>query len=55
VLDVQVTRAGYTPYAQVSQRFFATVQQTMHAAAHGQTASEVIHARLEASGVRSWG
>ncbi|MDP1982098.1 MAG: RhuM family protein, partial [Sulfuritalea sp.] len=30
------------------QQFFATVQNKMHWAAHGQTAAEVIHARVDA-------
>jgi hypothetical protein len=33
----------------MSQLFFATVQNKMHWAAHGQTAAEVIHARADAS------
>jgi hypothetical protein len=32
----------------MSQQFFATVQNKMHWAAHGQTAAEVIHARVDA-------
>ena len=39
----------YTPDAEVSQQFFATVQNKMHWAAHGQTAAEVIHARVDAT------
>ena len=48
VLDIYATSADYTPDAEVSQRFFATVQNKMHWAAHGQTAAEVIHARVNA-------
>jgi len=44
VLDIYATSVDYTPDTEVSQRFFATVQNKMHWAAHGQTASEVIHA-----------
>ncbi len=35
--------------SQMSQQFFATVQNKMHWAAHGQTAAEVIHARVDAT------
>ena len=48
VLDIYATSVDYTPDAEVSQRFFATVQNKMHWAAHGQTAAEVIHARVDA-------
>jgi hypothetical protein len=49
VLDIYATSVDYTPDAEVSQRFFATVQNKMHWAAHGQTAAEVIHARVDAT------
>ncbi len=48
VLDIYATSVDYTPDAEVSQRFFATVQNKMHWATHGQTAAEVIHARADA-------
>jgi len=48
VLDIYATSVDYTPDAEVSQQFFATVQNKMHWAAHGQTAAEVIHARVDA-------
>ena len=48
VLDIYATSVDYTPNAAVSQQFFATVQNKMHWAAHGQTAAEVIHARVDA-------
>lgn len=48
VLDIFATSVDYTPNAEVSQQFFATVQNKMHWAAHGQTAAEVIHARVDA-------
>ena len=48
VLDIYATSVDYTPDAEVSLRFFATVQNKMHWAAHGQTAAEVIHARVDA-------
>jgi hypothetical protein len=48
VLDIYATSVDYTPDAVVSQQFFATVQNKMHWATHGQTAAEVIHARADA-------
>ncbi len=48
VLDIYATSVDYTPDAEVSQHFFATVQNKMHWATHGQTAAEVIHARADA-------
>lgn len=49
VLDIYATSVDYAPEAEVSQQFFATVQNKMHWATHGQTAAEVIHARADAS------
>ena len=49
VLDIYATSVDYTPDTEMSQRFFATVQNKMHWATHGQTAAEVIHARADAS------
>ncbi len=49
VLDIYATSVDYTPDAEMSQRFFATVQNKMHWAAHGHTAAEVIHERADAS------
>ena len=48
VLDIYATSVDYTPDAGVSHRFFATVQNKMHWAAHGQTAAEVIYERVDA-------
>ncbi len=48
VLDIYATSVDYTPNAEMSQQFFATVQNKMHWAAHGRTAAEVIHARADA-------
>jgi hypothetical protein len=49
VLDIYATSVDYSPDAEVSQQFFATVQNKMHWATHGHTAAEVIHARADAS------
>ena len=49
VLDIYATSVDYTSNAEVSQNFFATVQNKMHWAAHGHTAAEVIHDRSDAT------
>ena len=43
VLDIYATSVDYIPNAEMSQQFFATVQNKMHWATHGRTAAEVIH------------
>lgn len=48
VLEIYATSVDYDPSAEASQLFFATVQNKMHWATHGQTAAEVIHARADA-------
>ena len=48
VLDIYATSVDYDPSAEASQQFFATVQNKMHWATHGQTAAEVIHQRADA-------
>jgi hypothetical protein len=47
VLDIYATSIDYDPRTDVSQRFFATVQNKMHWAAHGQTAAEVVYRRAD--------
>jgi hypothetical protein len=58
VLDIYATSIDYDPRIEASQRFFATVQNKMHWAAHGHTAAEVIAARADATkpnmGLTSW-
>jgi hypothetical protein len=58
VLEIYATSIDYDPSAEASQQFFATVQNKMHWAAHGQTAAEVIHARVDAAkpqvGMTNW-
>jgi hypothetical protein len=49
VLDIYATSVDYRPDAEQSQRFFATVQNKMHWAAHGHTAAEVIAERADAA------
>jgi hypothetical protein len=53
VLDIYATSVDYTPNTEVSQQFFATVQNKMHWAAHGQTAAEVIHAKKPLMGMHT--
>jgi hypothetical protein len=48
VLDIYATSIDYDPGIDASQRFFATVQNKMHWAAHGQTAAEVVYRRADA-------
>jgi len=48
VLDIYATSVDYEPDHELTQQFFATVQNKMHFAAHGQTAAEVVHARADA-------
>ena len=48
ILDIYATSVDYIPNAELSQQFFATVQNKMHWAAHGHTAAEVIHERADA-------
>jgi hypothetical protein len=58
VLQIYATSIDYDPRAEASQRFFATVQNKMHWAAHGHTAAEVIAARADADqpnmGLSTW-
>ncbi|MES9899495.1 MAG: virulence RhuM family protein [Sedimenticola sp.] len=48
VCDIYATSIDYDGKAEVSQEFFAQVQNKMHWAAHGHTAAEVIHQRVGA-------
>lgn len=58
VLDIYATSIDYNPHTETSERFFATVQNKMHWAAHGHTAAEIIYKRADASlphmGLTSW-
>lgn len=49
VLAIFATSVDYDPRAEDCGRFFATVQNKMHWAAHGHTAAEVISERADAS------
>lgn len=58
VLEIYATSIDYDPRTEMSQRFFATVQNKIHWAAHGHTAAEIISSRADASlpnmGLTSW-
>jgi len=58
VLEIYATSIDYDPRQEMTQQFFATVQNKMHWAAHGHTAAEVVHARAEATkpnmGLTNW-
>lgn len=49
VLDIYATSVDYRPDTELSQQFFATVQNKMHWATYGHTAAEVIHQRADAT------
>jgi hypothetical protein len=49
VLDIYATSIDYDPSVKASERFFATVQNKMHWAAHGHTAAEIIADRADAT------
>ncbi|MBW2699193.1 MAG: virulence RhuM family protein [Deltaproteobacteria bacterium] len=58
VLEIYATSIDYDPSTEASNRFFATVQNKMHWAVHGQTAAEIVVARADANkphmGLKSW-
>lgn len=58
VTDIYSTAVDYDVTAQATKRFFATVQNKLHWAIHGQTAAEVIVDRADANkkhmGLHSW-
>jgi hypothetical protein len=58
ITDIYATSIDYDVTAQATQRFFATVQNKLHWAIHGQTAAEVVYHRADAGkehmGLTSW-
>ncbi len=58
ITDIYATALDYDVTAQATQRFFATVQNKLHWAIHGQTAAEVVVNRADATqpqmGLTSW-
>lgn len=47
VLDLYAESVDYDPKSEESQKFFKIVQNKLHYAAHGHTASEVIYQRID--------
>ena len=58
ITDIYATAVDYSADNQITKNFFATVQNKMHFAVHGNTAAEVIMARAdhtkEHMGLTSW-
>ena len=58
ITDIYATSIDYDVTAQATRRFFATVQNKLHWAIHGQTAAEVIYNRADADrdhmGLTTW-
>ena len=58
ITDIYATAIDYDVTAQATKRFFSTVQNKLHWAIHGQTASEVIYQRADAGkdnmGLTTW-
>ncbi len=58
ITDIYSTSIDYDVTAQATKRFFATVQNKLHWAIHGQTAAEIIYTRANAEnkkmGLSTW-
>lgn len=58
ITDIYATAIDYDVTAQATKRFFATVQNKLHWAIHGQTAAEVVYHRADAEkqnmGLSTW-
>lgn len=58
ITDIYATSIDYDPNTQVANAFFATVQNKLHFAIHGHTASELIMQRADATkpnmGLTNW-
>lgn len=58
ITDIYATSIDYDTSATATRRFFATVQNKLHWAIHGQTAAEVIYNRADANqprmGLHTW-
>lgn len=58
ITDIYATAVDYDVTAQATKRFFATVQNKLHWAIHGQTAAEVVYTRADADklhmGLQTW-
>ena len=58
ITDIYATALDYTPEAETTQGFFATVQNKLHFAIHGHTAAELIVERADSTqeqmGLTTW-
>ncbi len=58
ITDIYATSIDYNGKSEITQEFYATVQNKLHWAIHGQTAAEVIHSRADAAkknmGLTAW-
>lgn len=58
ITDIYATSIDYDGKAEITQEFYATVQNKLHWATHGQTAAEVIKSRADAAkknmGLTTW-
>ena len=58
ITDTYATAMGYDVTAQATKRLFATVQNKLHWAIHGQTAAGVVYTRADAEqpnmGLTTW-
>ena len=58
ITDIYATSIDYDPKHPLTQEFFATVQNKVHYAIHGQTAAELIQTRADSShpnmGLTTW-
>lgn len=58
ITDIYATSIDYDPKVEISQTFFATVQNKLHWAIHGHTAAEIIAGRADAGkphmGLTTW-
>ena len=58
ITDIYATAMDYSPEAETTQTFFATVQNKLHFAIHGRTAAELIVARADSKkermGLTTW-
>lgn len=58
ITDIYATALDYDPHSLITNNFFATVQNKMHFAIHGYTASEVIYKRADSKksymGLMTW-
>jgi hypothetical protein len=58
ITDIYATSIDYDPGAEITQTFYATVQNKLHWAIHGRTAAEIIRQRADSSrphmGLTTW-